>query len=102
LAPHLASAPTIHVAKWQKADDFGAAGRLSVVGGAADPLTAAIPLPAIDPELKMLLGRRITVGVLTAAVLAPAASRISQSTCGVDALHVNESRPTSKASRAIQ
>jgi hypothetical protein len=30
---------------WHRADDFGTAARLSVVGGPADPLTAAIPLP---------------------------------------------------------
>jgi hypothetical protein len=30
---------------WHRADDFGGAARLSVVGGAADPLTAATNSP---------------------------------------------------------
>jgi hypothetical protein len=43
-------AASAHVGNWHRADDFGAAARLSVVGGAADPLIAAIPLPQLTPE----------------------------------------------------
>jgi hypothetical protein len=47
-------ASPLRVRSWHRADDFAAAARLSVVEGAADPLTAAIPLPQLTQEKSIL------------------------------------------------